>query len=327
MNDSIGLVLPARYSEPLRDYVELVQRADTLGLGTAWFTEIAGADAIAMAAASAMPTSHIRLATGIVPIATRTPPLIAMGAATVQQLSEGRAILGLGASTPAILGRWHGLDTDAPLDRLEETVAAVRAAFAGEIAFEGEHVQSHGFHLTLAPHAAPPIHVAALGPRAIGLAARVADGALLTLSTREHLEHVAADLEDIAGIRPRPRVVAYVRVAIGRPHEATREWMRRELAWYGASAAYRAHFSRQGFSGEVAALHQAWERDDRAAAVAAITDDMCDRLSITGSPGQARAALQALLAAGVDEVACYFVDAEREGVRGIRGQLEALADS
>jgi 5,10-methylenetetrahydromethanopterin reductase len=319
--DSVGVVLPTRYPEPLPRYVALAGRADALGYGTVWSTETAAADAVALAAACAMTTQRVRIGTGVIPIATRTPPLMAMGALTLQELSQGRAILGLGASTPAILGDWHGLPDDRLVDRLRETVAAVRSA-ADSRDFCGQRLNSRGFHLALSgERPLPPVYLAALGPRAVGLAAQVADGAILTLSSADHLERIAAQLRavNLAG-----RLVAYVRVSIGRPVAAPREWMRHELAWYGSSAAYRAHFRRQGFEAEMRAVELA-QQDCRTVAVDAISDAMCDRLSITGTPAQARDQIERLLAVGVDEVACYFMDAEREGVDGMINQLELLA--
>lgn len=317
MNDRIGVVLPTRNPEPLPAYLRIAARADELGLATVWFPEIAGTDALALACAAATVTDRIRLATGVIPVGSRTPPLIAMGAATLQGLSDNRAVLGVGASTPAIVGAWHGRDARRLLDQLEETLRAIGAAWRGE-PFDGRWVRSHGFHLTVPDLPMPPLYVAALGPRAQTLGARMADGVVLTLSTREHLAEAARRVG-------RARLVAYVRIAIDRDPEAAREWMRRELAWYGSSKAYRAHFRRQGFDAEMDAVAAAWAGRDHAAAIAAISDAMCEQLSIVGPPQEARARVQALLDAGVDEVACYFIDAEREGVAGIVDQLDRLA--
>jgi probable F420-dependent oxidoreductase len=318
---SVGVVLPTRYPEPLRRYVDLARRADELGYGTAWSTEIAGSDAVALASACAMATERIGLGTGVIPIATRTPPLMAMGAVTLQELSRGRAILGLGASTPAILGDWHGVPDDRLLDRLEETVSAVRSAARSED-FSGARLRSRGFHMTMSGELAlPPVYLAALGPRAVALGARIAEGVILTLSSAEHLAGIGTRLR---AVNPAARLVAYVRVSIGRPVAAARQWMRRELAWYGSSAAYRAHFRRQGFAAEMAAVEAALQ-EGRMLATDAISDAMCERLSITGTPEQARVQVQGLLDAGVDEVACYFMDADREGVDGMTDQLELLA--
>ncbi len=323
MSAAIGIVLPTRYTAPLREYVDLVTRADQLGFDTAWFTEIADADAFALASAAAMATRRISLATGVIPISTRTVPLMAMAATTLSDLSAGRAILGLGMSTAAILGRWHGLGADAMLARLGETVAALRAAFGG-VDFEGHYLRSSGFRLPPRSNPDPPIYLAALGPRAVALAADRGDGVILTLSTQDHLASIARTLGDPAG-RKVP-LVAYVRVAVGRQAETTREWMRSELAWYSSSPAYRAHFRSQGFTSEMDAAEAEWKAGRGRFAAAAITDEMCDRLSVTGTPTEVREQIARLHAAGVDEVACYFIDAEREGVVGMVDQLEQLAD-
>ncbi|MFL5846422.1 MAG: LLM class flavin-dependent oxidoreductase [Solirubrobacteraceae bacterium] len=323
MTGCIGVVLPTRYPEPLLRYLDLVRRAEDLGLATAWFTEIAGADAVALAAAAAPLTERIRLATGVVPVATRTPQLMAMGALTLQGLSGGRAVLGLGASTPAIIEGWHGRPADVLLEQLEETIGAVRAAMVGEDV-HGPRLRSTGFHPTVRRNGALPIYLAALGPKAIALAARSAEGVILTLSTAEHLGQISHALPDPASDQA-TALVAYVRIAVDRDAGAAMAWMARELAWYGSSKAYRAHFRRQGFVTEMDAVELAWSKRDQQAAVAAISDDMCRRLSVIGSAAEARAQVEALLAEGADEVACYFIDADREGVAGMTDQLERLA--
>lgn len=326
MNDRLGVVLPTRYDEPLERYVELVERAESQGFATAWFTEVAGADAIALASAAALRTERITLATGVVPITTRSAPLIAMGAATLQDLSGGRALLGIGTSTPTVIGRWHGLPFDAPATRLAETIAAVRAVFAGQPAYAGARVRTTGFHLGLTAPMMPPIHVAALGPRTLRLAGRIADGALLTLASCDHLARMGAVLRESArAAGTRGRLVAYVRVAVTERPEAARAWMRDELAWYASSAAYRAHFRRQGWFAEMEVAAYAWEHGDKAAAAAAMSPSMCAALICAGSPATVRADLSKLLDIGVDEVACYFVDVDGRGVDGLAEQLDRLA--
>src|SRR5581483_5938351 len=110
-------------------FVDLVRTAERAGYMDAWSFESYATEAFAPIAAAAMLAPRMRFGTAIVPVFTRPPGLIAMSAATVQQLSGGRFILGLGTSTPVIVQQWMGVPFERPLTRVRETVAAIRSAF------------------------------------------------------------------------------------------------------------------------------------------------------------------------------------------------------
>src|SRR5579863_6097322 len=137
----LGITLPF---EPFQNphMIELARHAEKLGYQDAWSWESFGSDAFSPLAAAAVATSKLRLGTAIVPVFTRPPALIAMSAATVQQISGGRFILGLGISTPPIIEKWMGVPYRKPLTHLRETVAALRAIFRGEkVTMAGEKVR------------------------------------------------------------------------------------------------------------------------------------------------------------------------------------------
>src|SRR6516165_6951587 len=115
-----------------RHFVELVQQAEKLGFADAWSYETLNGDAFTPVAAAAAVTERIRLGTAIVPVFTRPAALIALSAATVQQFSGGRFVLGVGISTPTIVEQWMGVPYELPLTRLRETVAALRQTFTGQ---------------------------------------------------------------------------------------------------------------------------------------------------------------------------------------------------
>src|SRR5260370_41158789 len=123
----IGITLPAEPFEN-RHLIDLVRRADSLGYSEAWSLESFTTEAFSPLAAVAMLSETMRLGTAIVPVFTRPPALIAMSAATVQQLSGGRFVLGLGISTPQIIGQWMGVPFEKPLSRGRDTVTVLRTA-------------------------------------------------------------------------------------------------------------------------------------------------------------------------------------------------------
>src|SRR5262249_1387438 len=147
-----------------RHFAELVQTADRCGYGDAWSFESFATDAFAPLAAAAILAPRMRLGTAIVPVFTRPPALIAMSAATVQQISGGRLILGLGISTPVIVEQWMGVPFKRPLTRLRETVDAVRQAFSGQkVSLDGKTLHVNGFRMNVTLQTPPPIYIGAQG--------------------------------------------------------------------------------------------------------------------------------------------------------------------
>src|SRR4051794_20214866 len=122
-----GLALPLNLGLPVHGFTEVAARAEALGYDRLWAAEAGTADAFALLTACAAVTGRLGLATGVVPIQTRTPSLMAQAAATVQDASSGRLSLGLGVSSPTIVSRWNGVAYDAPLERMREYVPIVRA--------------------------------------------------------------------------------------------------------------------------------------------------------------------------------------------------------
>ena len=166
-----------------RDCVELAVKAEQeWGYQAIWMAEVSGPDSFSLAGAIAQATSRIEIGTAIVPIYNRTPAVLAMSAATLADLSEGRFKLGLGTSSHAITEQWNGVPLEKPLARTRETVAVLRQALAGEKTdFEGETLRSRGFRLGLRTTEPVPVYLAALRERMLGLAGELADGLILNL--------------------------------------------------------------------------------------------------------------------------------------------------
>src|SRR5271169_6934924 len=151
-----GITIPLEAFQN-QHFVDLVRTAERCGYVDAWSFESFSTEAFAPLAAAAMLAPSMRLGTAIVPVFTRPPGLIAMSAATVQQLSGGRLILGLGISTPQIIGQWMGVPFSKPVSRVRDTVAVVRTALAGEkVTFKGRTVAVNGFRLGMEVPAPPP---------------------------------------------------------------------------------------------------------------------------------------------------------------------------
>jgi alkanesulfonate monooxygenase SsuD/methylene tetrahydromethanopterin reductase-like flavin-dependent oxidoreductase (luciferase family) len=175
-----GLALPLNLGLPIHGFTEVAARTEALGYDRLWAAEAGTADAFVLLTACASMTGRIGLATGVVPIQTRTPSLMAQAAASVQDASGGRLTLGLGVSSPTIVERWNGLPYDAPLARMREYVSVVRALLAGEkVTHEGQHYRVDGYRVLMALPPPPPIVLGALGERMLMTAGEIADGVCL----------------------------------------------------------------------------------------------------------------------------------------------------
>lgn len=288
----------------LQEAVDLCVRAEELGYTDVWSAEVGGADGIAALASVAAQTGSVRLGTAILPVFTRPPALLAMGAATLQNLSGGRFVLGLGTSSPVIVGGWMGGSFDRPLTRLREYVEVLREALAGKkVSYQGETVSLEGFRLQLDPGAPVPIYVAALGPKACRLAGEVADGVIFFLKTprgvRQGLEWVAEGAK-AAGRDPADLdSVIRVTAAVDEDPKVLRFVSRRLVTTYAAVAVYNRSLILQGFEEEATAIASAWAAGDREAATEAVSDRLLDELLITGTAEQCREGLAEFRAAGV----------------------------
>src|SRR5437870_636125 len=181
----------------IRGAVDLCARAEDLGYTDVWSAEVGAVDAFSPLAAIAVRTERVRLGTALVPVFTRPPALTAMSAAGIQQLSGGRFVLGIGTSSPAIVGQWMGLDFDGRVKRIEEYVEVLREALAGKkVTFRGETVRAENFRLQVDPGAPVPIFVGALGPQMCRLAGRVADGVLFYFFTPDGVRRALQDVHE-----------------------------------------------------------------------------------------------------------------------------------
>lgn len=282
----LGLTIPLEGIPAADSIIPIARLAEESGYTDIWTAEVGGADGIGVVAAAASVTSTVRLGTAIVPVFTRPAPLLAMGAATLQAISSGRFVLGLGTSTSIIVGGWMGLDFVRPLSRVRETVNEVREALTGKKV-------ASGFRLSLDPGSPVPIYIAALGPRMLQLAGDIADGVILFLFTpdgaREAIAQTGADFD----------VVARIPVALDEETEMLKYMLRRLTTTYAMVDVYNASLRRQGFETEAEQISKLWREGDRDGAAAAVTDEMLESLYIFGNLDECASKLEAFRKAGV----------------------------
>lgn len=297
-----GLALPLNLGLPVSGFTEVARRAEALGYDRVWAAEAGTADAFVLLTACAAATAQIGLATGVVPIQTRTPSLMAQAAASVQDATGGRFTLGLGVSSPTIVERWNGLPYDAPLARMREYTGVVRALLAGEkVTHSGEHYRVDGYRVLMALPPPPPIVLGALGERMLATAGEIADGVCLNWI-------VAVGVPDaVRQVRTGgdARIAAFVRVCVTDDVEAARAWARREVMGYVIVPAYRRAFERQGFGDVCTAAMKLWDDGDRKGAAGSLPNEFIDELCIAGPAADVRARFDRFRAAGVDEPVAF----------------------
>ncbi|HEY7010870.1 MAG TPA: LLM class flavin-dependent oxidoreductase, partial [Jatrophihabitantaceae bacterium] len=174
-----GLTVP-QIGLPLLEHRQLIEALPGWGYTDVWSAETSSTDAFVPLALASSWEQTLRLGTAIVPVFTRGPALLAMSAATMAAAAPGRFVLGLGASSPVIVGNWNGADFREPYRKTRDVLRIVKQALAGERVDDAfDTVTIKRFKLDNAPAAPPPVMLAALRPQMLRLAGREADGAIL----------------------------------------------------------------------------------------------------------------------------------------------------
>lgn len=302
----LGLTLQLGDGLSRPELIELVRLAEERGYEALFVHEAWGYDAITTLTELAVRTRRIRLGTGILPIWSRTPALLAMTAASLDELSGGRFILGLGISGPIVIQDWHGVPFERPIQRTRETIAIIRMALAGDrVTHTGEIVRVQRFRLGFRPpRPRIPIYLASLGPKNLHLAGEVADGWLPIYCSPDGLASMGEGV--MAGAKAAGRdpgaveVAPYLLACLSEDPEAGRRLLQRHLAYYigGMGTFYFHCMQRSGFGTEAEAIQAAWKQGDRSGAAELVSDAMLDALSLTGDRDHCHAQLDRFRSAG-----------------------------
>ncbi len=300
---------------PAADVVGLVERAEQAGFGAFWKGESNSTDPMVLISAAAGRTSAIKLGTAIYHIYGRSPVTLGLQAATLQDLSGGRLLLGLGVANQAIAA-WHGGVFDRPLRRAREYMEIVLKVAAGErVEYEGEIYRTgKRFQLSWKPrYPRVPIYLAGLGPQMTRLAGRISDGVFINMATPDKIREIAAGARagaEAAGRDPSGiEIIGKVRVSLNPDREVARSKLRQALTFYNIADHYSDMLRGQGFVDEVDAVQEAFKGGGFKAAMAALTDDYMDRLPVipATSVAEIKDRLAPYLEAGVTRMVVPYV--------------------
>lgn len=307
---------------PPGNLVELTQEAERLGFDSVWSAEAWGSDAFSPLAYLAAHTSTIKLGTGVVQLSGRTPTAAAMHAVTLDHLSQGRLILGLGVSGPQVVEGWYGQPYRKPLARTREYVEIIRRVVAREepLEFEGEFhhhplrgegTTNLGKPLKIITHPYRreiPIFLGAEGPKNVEMTAEIADG-WLPLYYSPYRQDVYA--EHLAGAKEGFEITAMANITITDDIEAGLYPVKAALGFYiGGMGAKGKNFhtdlmARMGFEDEAYRIQDLFFEGKRDEAIALVPDQFADEISLVGPPGRIKERLQAWKDSPVTTVTMY----------------------
>jgi F420-dependent oxidoreductase-like protein len=312
---SIGTLGPVAATHEAQ--LKLVREAERLGYDSVWASEGYGVDPATTMAWLAAGTERINLGTGVLQVSGRSAISTAMAAATIDRVSGGRFLLGLGTSGPQVAEGWHGHRYERPLAHLRDYVSVVRTALDGRpVEHDGPEIvlplpdsRGKALSMTVSPVRKPlPVHLAAMGPKAVELAGEIADGWLPIHFPPEHLaetmEHLRAGAaragRDVTRVEVSPMVMAMVDDDADYARDLIRPMLALYLGGMGSRGVnfYNRLAHRLGFGPAAARVQDAYFDGDLGEAVEELPDDLVDALSLCGTPERVRERLAAYRKAG-----------------------------
>lgn len=318
MKVSIGIGSAYYNGEDWDQLVDYTVAADSMGVAQAWSAEAWGMDAIVPLAYLAAKTSNIQLGTGILQISSRVPSMIAMTAQSMDTVSKGRFILGLGVSGPQVVEGLHGAAFAKPLTRLRECVEILNIALAGEkLAYEGEHYvlprpggEGKPIRLSQPPRPALPIYLATLGPKSLEMTGELADGWLGTSFIPEHADVFFDHLQ--AGAAKAGRSFNDIDIQAGGYFEvgdnveeliaARKPALAFTLGAMGSAKTnfYNDAFCRAGYEDTAKEVQNLWVDGKRDQAIRCVPDEMVLLTNLIGTEDMVKDRLKAFADVGVN---------------------------
>ncbi|MCW3022909.1 MAG: class F420-dependent oxidoreductase [Conexibacter sp.] len=300
------------------DQLAIVGEAERLGYDSVWTAEAYGSDAATILAWLAGQTTTIKLGSGIFQMPGRSAAMTAMTAATIDQLSDGRMLLGIGSSGPQVSEGWHGVRFGQQLQRTREYIEVVRKALARErLEYHGQTIDlplpdgpGKALKLTIAPvQDDMPIYLAAIGPKNTALAGEIADGWMPTLLSPEHLPLLRESLDEGAaragrtldGFDIAPTVNVNITDDVAGARDAVRPFMALYVGGMGSREKnfYNTLVQRYGFEDAAKEVQDLYLEGKKEEAAAALPDALIDLVSLVGPADRVRERLRAYADAGV----------------------------
>lgn len=309
-----GLVLPEYAEMSGSELTDFGRRAVDAGFESVWCGETWGYNPFSVLARLAEHVD-VHLGTSIANVYARSPAALASQTLTLHEATDGKFVLGIGSSTPAVVESFHGEPFERPLRRIRETIEIVDLALSGErMDYDGTVFDLGGFTLNHAGDVDVPVLNGALGTTNIALTIEYGDGLLPHMFPLTGLEDAIAEAEERAGEPSDLHVAPSLPTAVSEDPEEARRILSKHVAYYvGSTSFYNDVVAENGFPEEAEAIGAAWGDRDHEAAAEAVSDDLLDALGIVGTPERARRRVEELLDGPVDTALVSFpMDATEE---------------
>jgi alkanesulfonate monooxygenase SsuD/methylene tetrahydromethanopterin reductase-like flavin-dependent oxidoreductase (luciferase family) len=320
---------------PVAGIVELSPLIEQAGFGAFWKGESNSTDPLILLSGIAARTKKLKLGTAIYHIYGRSPVTLGVQSATLQDLSGGRFLLGLGVANKTIAA-WHGGTFDRPLRRAREYIDIVRLTASGErVEYQGE-IYSTGqrFQLSWKPsHPSFPIYLAGLGPQMTALVGKISDGVFINMATpatiREIASRVRAGAVEAGRDPNKVEIISKVRVSLHPDRAIARSKLRQVLTFYNIADHYRDMLIASGFEPEVKEIQEAFKAGGFKAAATKMTDAYMDKLPVipATSVKEIKERLKPFVEAGATRLIVPYVPVSEPVIEDARRFVEAWGNS
>lgn len=317
-------------SKDLASAVERVQYAERLGYDAVFTTQVGGRDALITTTAYAQATSRIKVGTGVLPCFPRHPVALGIEAATVDEITGGRLILGIGPSHQITMEMWYGIEMRKPATRMREYVQILRPLFTtNAVSFDGEFYHAQYAFMGYGARSDLPIYIAALAPNMLRLCGELCDGDILWGCLPTYIrETVAPTIRSAAeGVGRDPssvEIVAAIPTALTTNRAAAFESFRKDFMVYMNLPFYRRAIAGAGYEAELKAFDEAQAAGDFPATLAAMNEEMLDEFCAFGDEKQIATKIAEYRDAGVTMPGIGILNAG-DGYAGHEATLEAVA--
>jgi 5,10-methylenetetrahydromethanopterin reductase len=264
-----------------------------------WIPETWGMDCCSVLSHVSSITKKPHLGSSIINIYSRSPALIAMSAVTIDSLSNGRFMLGLGTSSKAIVEEWHGLKFSSPLGRMREYVEIIRLVMSGQkVSYSGKFFSLKNFGLLIRPQRTRiPIYLAAINQKMVELAWEIADGVIFYLRPLPELKTTISKMQS----KKKIDVTCQLITCISHDSEKAINRAKQTIAFYvSVGAIYREFLASNGFKKETIAIFEEYEKNGLKDNHVFVTDAMVNSLSVCGTPEDIRKKIPQFIAAGIN---------------------------
>ena len=264
-----------------------------------WIPETWGMEGYSMLSTVSQIIKKSKIGSSIINIYSRTPTLIAMGAATIDTLSNGRFILGLGTSSEPIVQEWHGLEFKNPIQRMREYVDIIKLILSGnKVNYNGKFFQLRNFNLLIAPTRKNiPIYLAAVNEKMVNLTWEIADGVIFYLRRIQELKNTIQKMQS----KKKIDVSCQIITCVSDDSEKATVRAKKTLAFYvSVGKIYREFLAKNGFNNETKNIYEEFKKSGLKSNHELVTDNMLDSLVISGTQQECTKKLERFVDAGID---------------------------